>query len=164
MATITVTESAANTLTFKKLETGMSLFEKYAWIISRIEYFFTFNGTLFNATADTLAVAVTTSNVRTTIMTSATFTDVSVLDMIQVTRTDLGAAATGMMSILPLVKDFSSLPGGGIISPPAPLYGAAEGSGLVSATTTIIKMYYTVLELGTDDYWELVEARRLLTA
>ncbi len=164
MATITVTESAANTLTYKKLETGMSLFEKYAWIINRIEYFFTFNATLFNASADTLALALTTTNTRSTIMTNATFTDPSVLDLLQITRTDIGAAASGFMITNPIVKDFSSLPGGGLIAPPAPMYGAAEGSSLVSATTSIIKLYYTILELNTEDYWELVEARRLLTA
>jgi len=164
IASISVLESAANTLTYKKLETGVSMFEKYAWIINRIEYFFPVDAAVFNATTDTLALALMANNVRATILTAATFQDMSVLDMIWISRQDYGAAASGGMNVLPLVKDFSQLPGGGLIVPPAPLYGAAQGTGLVSASQSVIKIYYTVLELAADEYWELVEARRLLSA
>lgn len=164
IASIAVTESAANTLTYKKLETGVSMFEKYAWIINRVDYFFDPAAANFNGTGDTLAIALMANNVRTSIQTSATFQDMAVLDMIWVSRQDYGAAATAILHYSPFTKDFSSLPGGGLIVPPAPLYGAAQGSGLVSAATVVIKMYYTILELATDEYWELVEARRLLSA
>lgn len=162
MATIVVTESAANTLTYKKLETGFSIFEKMAWIIHRIEYIM---DERFNSTADTLDIALMAANTRTTIADSGTFTDPAVLDKVKWVRTDIGTAASGFYFTQPqIVKDFTDLPGGGILVPPTPLYGAAQGTGLAAASTNVIRFFYTVTELSTEDYWQLVEARRSITS
>lgn len=164
MATIVCTESAANTLTYKKLETSIGTFDKIAWVVHRIEYHMFSTFADFNTTADNVMVAFMTGNTRSTLQTSAMFTDPQVLDCMQITRLDLGAAASGMLIMHPIVKDFTSLPGAGLIIPPAPLYGAVQGSGMANPTTIVLRIYYTVKELATDEYWELVEARRLLTA
>jgi hypothetical protein len=157
-----VVESAANTLTYKKLETGFSLFDKQAWIIHRIEYVL---DERFNSTADTLDVALCSANTRASIADNGAFTDPAILDKVKWIRTDLGAAATGILYTQPqIVKDFTNLPGGGLIVPPTPIYGAAQGTGLAAATTNIIRFFYTVIELSTDQFWELVESRRSVTA
>lgn len=162
MATIVVQESAANTLTYKKLETGFSLFDKQAWIIHRIEYVM---DEKFNSTADTLDIALCCANTRTTIADLATFTDPTILDKVKMIRTDIGVAASGFYYTQPqIVKDFTNLPGGGLICPPTPMYGAAQGTGLSAASSSIIRFFFTVVELSAEQYWELVESRRSVTA
>jgi hypothetical protein len=164
MATIICTESAANTLTYKKLETSIGTFEKIAWVIHRLEYHLYGASTVFGSADDTVTCALMTGNVRTTIQDASTFTDVSVLDLASIARVDFGTAGSGFFTTRPISKDLSGLPSGGLIVPPTPLYGAIQGSGMGAATTMVIRVYYTILELATEEYWELVEARRLLTA
>lgn len=159
LAVITVTESAANTLTFKKLETGISLNEKVAWIVNRVEYLV--NSILaaqFNGDGDTLKFGLSVTNA----FSAANFDEASILNLNQIQRNDYGAAATGGISKMPMLQDFSTLPAGGIIVPPTPLYLFAVGTGLVSASTVIARVWYTLLPLSVDQYWELVEARRVL--
>lgn len=160
-AVITVTESAANTLTFKKLETGVPLFEKVAWIIHRLEYFLNdIAAGQFNATGDYMTLALTASaSVATLAM-----EDPAVLDLLQVRRSDFGAAANAHMDVFPWVKDFTELPGGGLIVAPNPLYLAAKGNGLVAASSSLVKIFYTNYALAADEYWELVESRRIIVS
>jgi hypothetical protein len=160
-AVITVVESGANTLTFKKLETGISLFEKMAWLISRIEWFYASPiAALFNGDTDQLLLALTATDQ----ITSLSLTNAAILDMIAIQRLDFGTPANSYSLIRPHVKDLSTLPGGGIICPPNPFYAAAQGVGLASATTSIVKVFYTNYELSADEYWELVESRRIVSS
>lgn len=163
-AVLTCVESAANTLTYKKLETGIPIFDKIAWVISRIEYFFAITIGDFNGSGDTLAAGIVTTNVRTSILSTTAFPDPGVVDLVTLSRYDFGAAASGFLWEKPLIKDFAQLPGGGLIVPPSPIWGAIEGSGLGGAQTVLIKMWYTNLALSPDQYWELVEARRTISA
>ena len=162
LATIQVTETAANTLTYRKLDTGFSLFEKVAWIIHRIEYVI---DERFNGTGDTMDVALMTANTRTTIADNATFTDASVIDKIKWVRTDIGVAATGLYYVQPqIVKDFTNLPGGGLIVPPTSIYAGAQGTGCASAGTNTVRFFFTVKELQEAEYWQLVESRRSVSS
>lgn len=158
-AVITVTESAANTLTFKKLETGISLFEKQAWLISRVNYFIS-GIAQFNTSADALAMAITTTDQ----LTSLTLTNAAILDFLYLLRVDLGTAASGMFLPMPLVSDMSGLAGGGLLVPPNPLYLGAVGTGLAAAVSVTAKFYYTTIELKAEEYWELVESRRIISS
>lgn len=160
-AVIYCIESAANTLTFKKLETGISLFEKMAWLISRVEYFITgMTATAFGATDDQLDVALTTTDQ----LVALSLENNAILDMFSIHRVDLGAAATGGFHVRPITKDFSTLPGGGLICPPNPLYLGIKGTALTGANGCRAKIFYTTYELTPDEYWELVEARRMITS
>jgi len=159
-AIVSVSESAANTLTFKKLETGISITEKVAWIISRIEYLIYLSSTVFNAGADYLDYGLSVSSA----FTSPTFQEEAILDFNSMYRIDIGTAASGFFSELPLVKNFADLPGGGVIVPPAPLYLYARGVGLASATTVVARLFYVTKTMSTDEVWELVEARRVISS
>lgn len=161
IAALSIAESAANTLTFKKVETGVSMNEKIAWIINCIEFFFAPSMTDFADTGDYLDVALTVSN---TVASLSNLLDPQVLVMQRLLKQEDGAPATAFMMYQPVIRDLSTIPGGGIILPPNPLYIAAKGSGLASATTTFMRLYYTTLILSVDEYWELVEARRMVTA
>lgn len=161
-AVITCPESAANTLTFKKLETGISLTEKVGWVINRIEYYIThLNITLFNSAGDAFYYGLALSNGFATPAVDRN----EIVDYNQVEYAVLGAAATtGEFLLRPFVKDLSNLPGGGILIPPAPLYLYAMGSGLSAANGVTARIHYTMKVLKVDEYWELVEARRVLSS
>lgn len=157
----TVTESGANTLTFKKIDTQISFNQKVAWILARIEYFVGALGAAnFNGDGDILEYGLSVSSSFAT----AQLQEVTIVDYNSIQRLDYGTAAVEHSMQQPFVKDFSSLPGGGLIIPPSPLYLWAKGTGLVSASTAIARMYYTLLEMSTDQFWELVEARRVLVS
>jgi hypothetical protein len=161
MAILTVTESAANTLTFKKLETGIGLMEKVAWVINRVEYLVSsLVAATFNGDGDELRFGLSISNA----FSAATLNQEAIIDWNNVFRRDLGAAASGALVYQPFIKDFASLPGGGILVPPVPLYAFAVGTGLVSAETVTCRLAYTLRSMSTDEYWELVEARRIISS
>jgi hypothetical protein len=161
MAILTTTESAANTLTFKKLETGISVNQKIAWVISRIEYFVSsLLAANFNGDGDNLSFGLCASST----FASAIIEENSIFDFNNIQRADFGTAASALQLHQPFLKDFASMPSGGIIIPPAPLFGFAKGTGLVSACSVAARIYYTELELAESDFWQLVQARRPLTS
>lgn len=165
IATLHVVESAANTLTYAKLETGIALFEKVAWLIHRIEFYLsTLDVAHFAAEADTCYWALLASNTLTTLIGGNIVKEPSVIFGQRAKRTDWGAAATGLFIHDPYVNDFSTLPGGGLIVPPNPLYIAVEGNAAPQPFTVDIRMYYSNYQLaGADEYWELVESRRVIS-
>jgi len=166
MATITLQESAANTLTFLKLETGIALFEKVAWLISRLEFFLQSRDTTnFAASDDAVLWALCASNQIASLALGATITNPAIIYGQRVKRLDLGAAASGGFYQDPQIIDFSTMPGGGILVPPNPLYGAIQGSQAPAAMLGYLRIYYTNYTLaGADEYWELVESRRVISA
>lgn len=160
-AIVSCDESAANTLTFKKLETGISLTEKVAWVINRVEYIITSQlAAMFNGDGDVFYFGLALSNAWST----PSMAESTILDYNTVQRIDYGTAAVAFLKSMPFIKDFSSLPGGGILVPPNPLYLYAKGLGLASANGVVARMHYTLLPLAVDQYWELVEARRVLSS
>lgn len=164
MACITLQESAPNTLTFAKLETGIALFEKVAWLISRIEFVLqNIGAALLNGDGDDVTWALTVSNQLSTLSTGDLITNPAIIYGQRVKRMDIGTPATGMYWVDPAAVDFSTLPGGGLLVPPNPLWGAIEGYGCASAALMYLRIYYTNYQLsGADEYWELVESRRII--
>lgn len=158
-AFITVTESAPNTLTFAELATGVSIFEKVAWVIHRLHWFV---GSVvlkeLITDTDTVTLGITGNNKMSTI----TLDDPGVYDMMALICTVSGTPANAFVHTTPIIRDFSTLPGGGIIVPPRPIYIAVIGSGLAAAAVASVRIEYTVMELKADEYWELVEATRIL--
>jgi hypothetical protein len=153
-----VVESAANTLTFKKIESGISLNEKVAWIIHRIEYYINaWTSAQFNTDADAQTFGISRSNS----FTQPSLYEASIVDEVVLQRVDLGTAASGFMTQRPWIRDFTMMPGGGLLVSPIPLYLFAMGTGLVGASTTTAKIYYSNLELSTDEYWQLLQTERI---
>lgn len=165
IASIQCDESAPNTLTYKKLETGIAVFEKVAWLISRIEYMINnVAAANLNADTDNIKIALTVSNMLSGLGSGVLQTASEVLHGMQYQRLDFGAAASSYASLQPFVFDFSYLPGGGILVPPTAIYLAVEGTGCVSANTVWARIYYITKQLTTEDYWQLVEARRIISS
>jgi len=166
MAVITLTESAANTLTYVKLETGIALFEKMAWLIHRLEFFFQ-GETAANLAADTDTClwALCATNTLTTLASGNTILNPAVIYGQRIARLDTGVAANAHIRVNPSIIDFSTLPGGGILVPPNPLYAAIQGANAPNAFNAYLRIYYTNYTLsGADQYWELVESRRVISA
>lgn len=157
-AYLSVVESAANTLTFSKLETGINIYEKVGWLINRLDYFYSIKAANFAATDDAFVAGLSSSNQ----ITSVPLNSSAVIDRIGFDRQDFGTAANAIFFEEPLVKDFSRLPGGGLLVPPNPIFIFVKGTALTTAITVSARMFYTVVELKTEDFWELVEQRRMI--
>lgn len=158
-AVLSVTESAANTLTFDKLETGLSVYDKVGWVIARVEWRLgaTTPG-FFNSSGDLIAAALVMSNQ----LTALNDTDPAVQAIRKWSRLDIGTAASGLFFPTTWVDDYSTLPGGGLLVLPNPLYLAVLGTGLSAAGSCTARIFYRAIDMGQDDYFNLIQARQLL--
>lgn len=156
VAHIQVTEASINTVAYKKLETGISLFEKMAWVISRIEYYWF--AIALAAVGDGVMMGITTSDNPASLVPE----QVAVVDMTRIIRVDMGTPANAELMQAPIIRDFSQLPGQGLIVPPNPIYLAVEGIAQPAVLTMDCRIYYTAIQLKGDEFWELVEARRII--
>lgn len=153
-----MTESAANTLTFAEIQTAISIFEKVAWVISRIEWFLAAAQLQQMAdNGDIAQCAVTASNQ----ITALALNNPSVIDLLEIARFQASAVGYNWWQ-LPIIRDFSNLPGGGIIVAPRPLYLALKGTTAAAAMTVSARIYFTQMELKADEYLELIDFYRIV--
>lgn len=157
-AAVQVIESAAATQTSAKFAFPFSIMDKMALLINRIEYYPDISK--LNSNNDFLYLAVTAASSLTQMDDQS---DPRLIDSASFHRIDIGTAASGLIVDYPYIKDFSDLPGGGILVAPNPLYAMAQAVGTSSATISWIAIYYTYLQLSADDYWQLVESRRIIS-
>jgi len=154
-----VTESGANTLTFAEINTAINLQSRTAWILHRLEWYLdNASIAIVSATGDTIHGALCSSNK----MTQLGLDNAGVIDLFDLT--EINATGVGFSQYFyPLMRDFNQLPGGGLIIPPRPLYVAAMGVALAAAVTVKVRGYYTSLELADSDYYDLLDAYRILS-
>jgi len=161
VAAIQVTETAANTQTSAKFAFPFSIMDKMALIVSRVEFDFVNLMTALTASGDRMTLALTAAATVVNIMNPA---DPLIIDSAKISRYDLGVAASGFFLRQPFVKDYSNLPGGGLLLAPSPLYAMVEGASAAVACQASFRIYYTYIELSTDEYWQLVESRRIISS
>jgi hypothetical protein len=160
VAALLVEEATANTGKWEKFAFPFSIMDKMALLLSRVEYICNIPGAIA-AGGDAIFMGLSVS---------ANLADVSaqndplIIDDIELSRLDTGVAASATILAMPYYKDFSTLPGGGILVAPAPLYGYIKGASCGAASSAWIKLYYTYLELAADEYWQLVESRRIISS
>jgi hypothetical protein len=154
----TVTESAANTLTFSEIPTNVDIFSKQAWILHRLDWYIpAASRDLILANLDEIMVALTNSNKVSTI----TPDNPSVIDLYKLG----GHFSTGVgynYRDEPLIRDFTALPGGGLIIAPRPLFIAIQGVSLATAATGAVRGYFTQKVLSADEYLELVDFYKIV--
>lgn len=160
IAAVSVLESAANTQTVTKFDFPFSIMDKMALIINRIEYWSNILSSL-NSSGDGVYMGLLAAG---NVKSLADQNDPLIVDNCAIFRNDFGTAASGFARDVPFIKDFSSLPGGGLLVAPNPLYAAIEGSGEGSASGCWVKLYYTYINLSTEEYWQLVESRRIISS
>jgi len=108
--------------------------------------------------ADALQFGLAINNTLTTL----DFADPNLLDFNSLQACDFGTVASTTMLNMPFIKDFSSLPGGGLLIPAYPLYGFALSVSVASAMTVKLRGQFTIIELEPAQYIELVEAMRVV--
>ena len=158
-----VSETIVGTRAFAEVPTYAAAFSKEAFIIHRLEYAFTdacFDALVAND--DILMAGLTTSNKVAGLNPPDSFPEPGVVDMVKITGNLRGAAANLFLNQIPIVKDFTSLPGGGFIVPSRPLFVAVQSSGLVAAATVDVRGYFTRVELKDNEFLELLDAYRLV--
>lgn len=145
--------SGANTLTFSEIQTNTNVFDKTAWVISRIEWFFSqATRALMLAADDTLTCALTFSQG----LTSLALSNPAVIDLFQY---EYGFQCLSM----PIIRDFSTFPGGGIIVAARPLFIAMTSTSIASAASSQVRFNFTMKELAADEYLELVDFYRIVS-
>ncbi len=149
-----VVESGANTLTFNEVNIGLTMFDKVGILISQIHWYN--YQTLLAATTDAIQFGLSASN-------SWTVPDLgnsAIITMHEETVVDYGTAGNNQIFVQPMIDDFSQLPGGGLLITPRPLYLWTLGTNLASASSPIMRMYFTIIKLQPADYFELLESRQ----
>lgn len=155
----TCTESAAATLTFTEIQTNVNVFDKVAWVLHRIEWYIPYaTYALFDASGDELSAALTASDK----ITSLDLSNPGVIDLMTMTKF-LGTAVGYSYEHFPIARDFGSLPGGGLIIAPRPLFLAIKGTGNATVATAKCRFYFTAKVLKADEYLELVDFYRLVS-
>jgi hypothetical protein len=160
IAAVKVTMSGTDTFTAVKFNFPFSIMDKMGLIISRIEY--TINA--ISALNSALDWVLTGLCVAAAVVDPLSQSDPNIVDNRILTRYDLGTAASGVLHEEPYIKDFAQLAGGGLLVAPNPLYGFLTSSGAGAALNGWVKLFYTYKELATDEYWQLVESRRIITS
>ncbi len=155
-----VTESAANTLTFNEINTNVSIFDKVGWILNRLEWYIpSATSQLIQAGVDFIEFALTASNnIGDLLLSNASVIDTVLFNVLA--PVDLTGA---VIMDNPLIRDFSTLPGGGLIIAPRPLYVAIKGTSLATPATVQVRGYFTQLPLGAEDYLELIDFYRIVS-
>ncbi len=150
LASVTVTMSAANTMTFVELLTGISIGQGMGMIIDQIDYFpYSTTLTQMTANSDQITMGWTTSNE----LTALALNDRRVLHMSEFSRHDFGTAASAQ---------FIQMPGEHQFFPPliiaAPrLYFGVNTAGFASAAVVASRLYFRYIELTSQEYLELAE-------
>lgn len=160
IAAVNAVEASAGTAAYVKFAFPFSIMDKMALIINRIEYVFS-SLTQLNTGGDYVLMGLTVSNAVSSLL---SLSDPLVLDTARIDRYDIGTAASGLFRDSPVIRDFASLPGGGLLVAPNPLYGAIISNGASGVMGGWVRMYYTYMELNTDEYWQLVESRRIISS
>lgn len=156
---LTVSESAAGTLTFAGLSVFSNVLGQKGMVIHRAEYFRLPAAIgLLIADDDRLEFGISGSNS----MTDIDLDDPEVYDYNLCIMEAYGTAANILEFQDPILKDWSNLPGGGLLVPADRLYMWIRGSSLASAASMSVRFWYTILDLSAQDYLELAQALRVL--
>ncbi len=150
-----------NVLSFAELATFVSVFEKKAFLINRIEYVFD-SGLILEMDEETDLVQFGLSTSDTFAV--ATVGTPQVIDYNFFITLLQGAGVSSHIVKQPWVKDLSTLPGGGLLVPCRPIFLWMVTGGMSAPGELLARIYFTVVDLKAEEYWELVEATRLVGA
>jgi len=148
-----------NTLSFEELASFVSVFERKAFLISRVEYVLGQTGIKeMDAETDYCLFGLSNSNTFSTPL----ITEPSIFDYNELVTVLQAAGVSSHIVQMPYIKDLSTLPGGGALVPCRPIFLYAQSGGWVAAGSFSARIYFTVVDLKAEEYWELVEATRLV--
>lgn len=147
-----ISMSAADTLTFKQIVMGVGVFQGVGIVLHRVEFqpgLATMRE--FAAATDSLDVGIVTSDSLTSIVGSAP-------SIIYAHRV-VGMGAVSIPWHLPIIADFTDLPGGGVILPANPIFIAMNSAGFAAAGNMYSRLWFSFKELSDKDYLELIQSQ-----
>lgn len=149
-----VVSSASDTLTFTQIRFGTGLFGGVALIIHKLEYHVArASARKLLEITDNLEVAMTNRDD----LANLEPTNLNVLDRVELIPMQVGSVVSLNMLIMPIIKTFNEMPGGGMIIPTNPLYLGLSTGGFGATATVDLVMYYTFKQMTDADYIELVQ-------
>ena len=152
VAAIRVTQSAANVETYGQILTGISLGEGRGMLIDSVSFKPTpATLALLAAANDWLTMAITTRNDLTDLN---DITQAAILTALNISVLDLGVAASGIHSHVPLVQQFFPPM---IVAAPR-IFAAVDSSALASAGLADFRIHFRYVKLSPQEYIELAEA------
>lgn len=160
IATIEVTESAADTLTFQELRTNLGIDsgrqKASAMIIDEIDYFLsTTTLNALDADQDRIHFAVTISNAVADLQ---DITDRRILHSGFLQRNDGGTAGNAMIFRMPLIYQFFPP----LITAERAIFLAVLGGTTAIANVLRVRVYYRTVEISQGEFIELAEVFRLV--
>jgi len=158
VAAVLVNGASATDLGYAKFNFPFSVLDKTALVISRIEYWPSLG--LLVGDGDSIAMALVAAK---TIVDIDDQSDPSIVDSVTFQSYAHGTPANLSIHHLPYYRDFSSQPGGGLIVAPNPLSAAIKGASVASAPQGWLRFYYTYMQVTPEEYWQLVESRRVIS-
>lgn len=156
---VTTVAGAENDLTWARVNVGMAIFEYAAFILHRVEFDMprgAFQELI--AATDEVQLAVSGSNSLTSI--SARFPQIYALFRASAW---ISTAVSSLPFIRPWPKDFTGLPGGGLIIPAQDVFFGVDCDGFASTYTFSCAVDYSVKQLQAADYLELAQSYRVLS-
>lgn len=155
---VSVSTSAADTLTFQEWPTGYSIKDGYGFIIHKIKYrVSTVYLAMFTTDLDYLIAGVCTNNLALTAALLRPGVSDSIIDTLVISKrllTDVGFVYTDEDHI----HDFTNEPGGGKLVAPKPLYLVVHSFGLSQVIAVQFDITYTMVKLSEPLYRELYES------
>lgn len=152
------TESAAGTLTFNEIQTNVDVFSKRAWVLHRLEWYIPVaTRLLFVDGSDYIDCALVSSSS----ISSLELDNPAVIDLWEIQMYYGSNVGKGYID-MPMIRNFESLPGGGLIITPRPLFTAVKATSMATPVTVECRGYFTSLELSADEYLELVDFYRIV--
>jgi hypothetical protein len=161
IAYLNVVESAANTLTWARLDIAQMGFlqeKKFGMLIKKVAWVPSYaTEQLLVAANDSFNMAITTSDAITVL--SQYYAEVVLMRSKRIAW--YGAPANAIPYDVPYYDDLTSI--GGLLVPADRIYLGIQGVSLASACTIQARVYYSMVELAVDQYWELVESRHMIS-
>lgn len=145
-----VTMSAADTITFQQINFAVGIFQGIALKLIRVLWY-PDQASFSRIDADTkyFQLGLTLRDD----LTSLSATNLSVV----VSKIVYGLGDSPEIVQGPLVDDFSTLPGGGLLIPANPVYLGMDSNGVGSALVVRAVLYYTFVELTDKESVELLQ-------
>lgn len=155
-----VTQTGANVLTFGQVTLGMSLFDYAGLVISRVEYSpgRSAYGELI-VTVDMLQLAICGSDG----IADLAVTRPEVYDYVNLGVAVSGTPASFQVMTDPIIHDFSTMKGGGLLVPAQNIFLGMDSTGFAALQSATARVYFTVKALSASDFIELVQRLRVLS-
>lgn len=161
---IACTQAAANDMVFQELQTYISIFDKKALVIGKIIYEPAFAAWAeLDAETDSMSFGIATSNLAADGGPATVYNRPDIVDFNHINTLVAGTPASIERRLVQIEKDFSTLSGGGLLVPARPIYGWFDTGGFAAATVCYMRIYFNVIDISVDEYWELVEATRIVS-